>query len=365
MNQKIKIYIYHPYSGKGGADLSISRLINGLDPKTFDITFISLNSPLIKKKITKKIKFIKLKSNRAALSFFEIKKIINKDIDYNKKIFISNQNFANVLSVLFLSNIKNLKLFLFERNHISELNYYKNVNDFIKKKIIYLLIKFLYRKADIVVTNSKESSIDLQKIISKKVITLYNPCYFDKYRVKKKRNRNKKLVILNVARLEHQKDHITLLKAFDYSSFKNQFKLIIIGYGSQYLKLRKFITNKKLNNVEIMQNKFNLKKYYQTSDLFILTSLYEGFPNVLIEAASNRIPIISSNFKSGAKEILLNQRGGFLYRVGDYKSLSKLIDMFYLNNKPFDEKEKNCFKNLKRFSHNLNIKLFKKILLSL
>ena len=55
IKNKIKIYIFHPYSGSGGADLSISRLINGLNPKKYEIDFLSLNEPVIKKKIFKKL----------------------------------------------------------------------------------------------------------------------------------------------------------------------------------------------------------------------------------------------------------------------------------------------------------------------
>ena len=60
MKKKIKIYFFHPYSGKGGADLSISRLINGLDSSIYDIDFISLNYPKIKKKYLKILNIKKL-----------------------------------------------------------------------------------------------------------------------------------------------------------------------------------------------------------------------------------------------------------------------------------------------------------------
>ena len=58
--KKIKIYIFHPYSGKGGADLSLSRLINGLNDKKYEIDFLSLNTPLIKKKFLKKLNLSRL-----------------------------------------------------------------------------------------------------------------------------------------------------------------------------------------------------------------------------------------------------------------------------------------------------------------
>jgi len=46
--KKIKIYIFHPYSRIGGADLSLSRLINNLDEKKYSITFITFKNPSIK-----------------------------------------------------------------------------------------------------------------------------------------------------------------------------------------------------------------------------------------------------------------------------------------------------------------------------
>ena len=52
--KKIKLYIFHPYSNVGGADLSISRLINNLDNKKYDITFICLNKPGIIRYLKKK-----------------------------------------------------------------------------------------------------------------------------------------------------------------------------------------------------------------------------------------------------------------------------------------------------------------------
>lgn len=134
--KKIKVYIFHPYSGKGGADLSISRLINGLNDKKYEIDFLSLNAPLIRKKIFKKVKFIRIKSSRTLFSFPKIINHIKQDKKkYVKKIFISNQYFANILSVIFLKRIKDVKIVLLERNHIDEFKYYNDHIDFFKKKL--------------------------------------------------------------------------------------------------------------------------------------------------------------------------------------------------------------------------------------
>ena len=158
--------------------------------------------------------------------------------------------------------------------------------------------------------NSKKLSDDLSKLTKSKVKTIYNPAY-DKeiYALCKKRNpfkKNKLKKIINVGRLEMQKDQLTLIKAVE--NIENV-SLTIIGYGSLYYKLSKYITDNKLSKkIKILQNISNPYPYIKNSDLFVLSSLYEGFPNVLAEAIMLRVPIISSNCNSGPAEILLQKK---------------------------------------------------------
>ena len=362
IKRKTKIYIFHPYSGVGGADLSISRLINGLNPNKYIIDFISINKPLIKSKIKKRINYIGINSSRTFFSFFKIKKYIEDDhSDYQKKIFISNQNFANVLSVLFLKNIKNLKIILLERNHLDELKFSLGPLDLFKKKLILKLIKKVYKKADRVIGNSLSLSKKLSDYTNLKILTIYNPCHFSKIYKRKTKQRND-LLLLNVARLEPQKDQLTLLKAVNLIKNKLKFKLVIIGYGSQLLNLKDFIKKNKLNNlVKIYSTGIDALKFYKKTDLFILTSKYEGFPNVLVEAAEHSIPIISTKCNSGPSEILLNGRGGDLINVGDHQSLATKILFFAKNKALLKKKSIFCKKNLKRFEFKKNIRKFEEV----
>ena len=184
---KIKIYIFHPYSGKGGADLSISRLINGLDQKKYEIEFLSLNNPAIKNKISKKISYKRIISTRTLFSFFKIINHINQDKkNYKKKIFISNQYFANVLSLIFLRGLKGIKIILLERNHLDEFKYFNSFFDVFKKKMIQILMKIFYYKADLIIGNSYDLSKSLQSFVKTKIYTVYNPCYFPLVNKKKK-----------------------------------------------------------------------------------------------------------------------------------------------------------------------------------
>jgi len=350
MNDKIKIYIFHPYSMLGGADTSLSRLINNLDQNKYHINFITLKKNNLKLKKNNKIKIIKINSTRTIFSIIKIRKILKNDKNkkFKKYIFLSNQNFANIISFFILYKLNWIKQILIERNHLDEFKY----NTSYKNYFIKLLIKFLYKKADKVIGISKKLSNDLANFSNCKVQTIYNPAY-DKeiYSLSKAKIflEKKRKIILNIGRLESQKDHITLLKAFKESLKKINSLLIIIGYGSEKDKILRFININNLNNNVIILDKItNPYPYLKKSDLFILTSLYEGFGNVLTEAIMFKIPTISTDCNSGPKEILLNGKGGDLVEIGDYKNLSKKIitNLKKKNNK----KIKFAYQQLKRFS---------------
>jgi glycosyltransferase involved in cell wall biosynthesis len=357
---KISLYIYNPYPSIGGGDKTLARFINSINFKKFEVTYLSLKYSA---KISKKINYIKLNSKSTFWSFIEIKKIIVNDKS-EKKIFFSMQYFVNVPALIFLKKIYNLKFFIYEINHPNELNYSRDWIDFLKKKIIKFLVKRIYYKADIVAANCKELSFELSHLIKKKVETIYNPCFFKIIHSKKKKLNNQNINILNVARFEHQKDQLTLLKAIEIAKYKSRINLSLVGFGTKEKILTDFIKKNEIQ-CKIYKNSTKLTPFYKNNDLFILTSLYEGLPTVLIEAASHCMPIISSKFKSGSKEILRDGKCGHLFEIQDYLSLSKIIDRFVKDPKPFYKKEKLCRQNLIKFSNKENIKRFNTFLLKL
>ena len=357
MNEKTKIYFFNPYPGIGGADTTIQRFIQSINLNKYEIEYFTL-----KKKVSfqKKIKCTQINSNSTFLSFFKILKIVKKDKN-KKKIFFSMQYFVNVWTIIFMKFILKIKTFVYEINHLNELRDQKNFSEFFKKNLIFLLVKFLYNFSDIVATNSKESGNELSKYIGKKVITIYNPC-FEKISIRKKKYKKKSdLKILNIARLVEQKDQMTILKAINLSKIKNKVKFTIVGFGHLKSKLLEYIKKNKLN-CKIISNETNLKKYYLKNDLFIFSSLYEGLPTTMVEAASYCMPIISSDFKTGSKEILSLNKGGYIFEIKNYKKLSDLIYKFYQNPSSFYKKEMFCRDNIYKFSKNKNLKLFNSIL---
>ena len=96
----------------------------------------------------------------------------------------------------------------------------------------------------------------------------------------------------------------------------------------------------KLNKIfKILSFKDNPYPYIKKSNIFLLSSKFEGLPNVLLEAITLNKFVISSDCPTGPSEILDNGQGGSLFKVGDHKQLSEKI-IFAINNK------KKCNKQL-------------------
>ena len=91
--------------------------------------------------------------------------------------------------------------------------------------------------------------------------------------------------ILNIGRFTEQKDQITLLKSLNILKNKINFEAIIVGKGIRKQNLLDFIKGNNLEKfvkiIDFMKNPYPIIK---ETDLFILSSRYEGLPNVLLES---------------------------------------------------------------------------------
>ena len=121
--KKIKLIIFHPYSSLGGADKSLARLINGLDHNKYDIFFLSLKKIYVTKFLNKKIKTLVIKKSKTIFSILCIREFLKKFNVNDKVIFLSNQNFANIISFIILQKFKAIKHVVIERNHLDEFKY--------------------------------------------------------------------------------------------------------------------------------------------------------------------------------------------------------------------------------------------------
>ena len=214
--------------------------------------------------------------------------------------------------------------------------------------------------------NSREFKKEYKKRFNIKVKCIYNPLNIEyikrasKEKIKNNFFKNyKKIKIIFIGRFEDQKDPMTFVKALNLLKNKIDFRSIIMGRGYYHNELKNFLLHKKLKEkVKIINWQNNPYKYLKTCDLLVLTSKYEGLPNILLEAISLKKNIISTDCPTGPKEILDNGKGGDLFKIGDYQQLSKKIILLNKHKKKYNNKLKFAYKRLKRFDYDKNLELY-------
>ena len=189
------------------------------------------------------------------------------------------------------------------------------------------LMKKLYPLADGIIFQTQDAKKYFDRLFSSKYEIIPNPVNgaFIKEVFKGKREKS----IVNVGRIESQKNQLLLIKAFNRIKEKlPDYKLIIYGEGSKKEELIKYVKDKKIDDRVIFAGQVdNIYDKIYNSSLFVLSSDYEGMPNALIEAMCLGLPVISTDCPCGGPKMLIqNGINGFLVPVNDEKNLSETIN---------------------------------------
>lgn len=205
----------------------------------------------------------------------------------------------------------------------------------IKKRLAPYLARWFYPWADAIVTVSQGASEDLVRmgLSSERLKVIYNPVVTPELGKKALEpldcswfSQGEPPVILAVGRLEAQKDFPTLIQAFARVKQQRPARLMILGEGKDRPFLEALVQELDLvENVALPGFVDNPYAYMAQAAVFVLSSLYEGLPTVLIEAIAVGTPVVSTNCKSGPAEILENGRYGKLVAVGDINGMAEAI----------------------------------------
>lgn len=133
-------------------------------------------------------------------------------------------------------------------------------------------------------------------------------------------------VVVTVGRLTKQKDHVTLIFAFKHLIKQMPARLLIIGEGSEKKALETLIDRLNLhNNIHLIGFDSNPWRWMGRADLFVLSSRWEGYPNVLLEAQALGVPIVSTEYDVSVYELL--GKNGVIVPAGNTTALSEAISM--------------------------------------
>ena len=184
----------------------------------------------------------------------------------------------------------------------------------IMRRIIYPLLDFT-----VVLTQSDAKRYSYLK----NIIIIPNSLSF--LSLKKSELRNKK--ILAIGRLTYQKGFDLLIKAISLIKTEcKEWKVKIIGSGKDKKKLVNQIKHLKLENIiKLYPPTDNIIQEYLNADFYVLSSRFEGFPFVMIEAQSCGLPIVSFNCPEGPSEIVHHNEDGLLVENGNVIKLSLAI----------------------------------------
>lgn len=316
---KVANLIYQLHGG--GAEHVLSTISLNLSKEFEQYLLIPVNSKISLPYKGTKIDLYSFDIPNIKYSFFKRIKNIFKFIS-NIQFVKKNYKFDIVISHISKMNLYNAltkskeKIILIEHNTPSLQNENK---PYLILKLKKIVTKFLYSRADMIVAVSEGVKYDLKNFYGfndNNIRVIYNPFDINNLKILSEKNISKQheeifesRVLVTVGSLTNQKAHQHLIKAISMILKEHNFKLIIIGEGPLRLDLERLIEDHGLNDhVYLLGYLKNPYSYIKKSNLFVLSSYFEGLPSVLIEAIALGIPVVSTDCFSGPREILSNEK---------------------------------------------------------
>jgi glycosyltransferase involved in cell wall biosynthesis len=315
--------------GAGGAEKAVLTLTSTLVNLGHKVTIISIDN-IIEHDIDFDVKIhsLNFKKSRWEATYHKFGKKLNlllKDLESNFGPFdLITSHLQKAHRLTALAKITNAYYCIHNTLSQSSLSGRSGLRLFLKRR----KLKLLFDGKDIITVSAgvQNDLIHNVRINPKSIRTIYNPLDFNNIKnlsMLPNPYENESYII-HAGRLESQKRHDILLKAYAKSNIKE--KLLLLGEGSLKESLEKLVSELGIDQKVIFagfhKNPYPIIKH---ASAFVATSEYEGFFIALAEALVLGVPVISTNCPHGPSEILIGPLSDYLVPVGDTESIGKKI----------------------------------------
>ncbi|TXR38921.1 glycosyltransferase [Ectopseudomonas mendocina] len=340
-----KIHVLMPSFAGGGAERVGVNLANSFVEEGYDVTVLVFkNSGPYKKALNKSVRLVSFGTDNKVVLFYGLLKYLRK---HNVDAILSVMRDSNIIlgACLYFASVNNVCFR--EANTLNTIWGFR----WLKKSIYFGLMRLSYAKAHAIIANSEDTKKDLlvERIVSRdKIKVIGNPVLPSNYLSLASRHiahgwvtDPEVKVILNVGRLHTQKNHIFLLESFSYLvKERGDVRLLIIGEGAERHRILEMAKQYNIDSlIDILDFQDNPYPYYKACKVFALTSSWEGFGNVLVEAMACGANIVSTNCPGGPAMILENGRLGWLVECGDAKKYAEsLLDALVSEKLPEEQR---------------------------
>jgi len=322
----------------GGVQRVMINLANELTRRGYSVELVAVSSdgPL-KSKVSPQVSIRDLKSSRVLLSLGRIRAFFKAD---HPSVFISGQTHLNAISAIAHKLAGSPShLIVVEHNHMSSV--IKGEKKWVDR-LRPLWARLFYPWANAILAVSEEVAADLSKVSGikrGKIKVVYNPI-IDPVVLQQKDlpidhpwfNDPQTPVVIGVGRLSAQKGFAGLIHAMAEVNKTRAARLVILGEGEERGNLESLVRSLGMEqNVWLPGYVENPFAYIKRANLFVLSSLWEGLPSVLVEAMACGTSALSTDCPAGPREILEGGHLGKLIPVSDLAAMTEGI-LFCLAN---------------------------------
>lgn len=199
------------------------------------------------------------------------------------------------------------------------------------------VLRWGYSNADKIVAVSQQSADDLETLVGRSVSRIYNPVIGEDLMPPSGNGLSfpwkggPHFIVSSVGRLARAKRHDVLLHAFSrFAATHDDARLVIFGEGELRSSLEQLTVDLGLHDRVWLPGYVDVPQHYVAkSAVFACTSEREGLGNALVEAMALGVPIVSTDYRSGAREILAAGKFGTLCPVGDVGAIASALDEVY------------------------------------